>query len=561
MPKATVKRYLPLLFVALALAFLICIYAPMETYVNNINDFQYDVYYLLSVMIPVFIVVVLVIIVIGIAAGGFSEKAYLTVVLLLFSCLISAYLQGNFFSGNLPPLDGTAINWSDYSGQRISSLLIWLLPIAVLAVLMKTADHQKLLKVSRTVGGFLFAVLLLSACFLPLKEGSLDRKNNLSVTDDYLMDYSDDRNFIIIMLDAVDAGTFNEVLAVHPEYKEYFQGFTFFKNTVGCYPYTSRAVPFVLTGVWNENRASYVDYCNDAFARSPIFSAVRSEGYRMGDYCLTECVVADVLPDMFENIYGNNSRTFSWRFVKSQLQLAGYKYFPFDLKRFCIANEKDLNSGLSAVADAGTTYEVGLSDYRNYVESMDIAVQHDKIFKFIYNIGAHTGFECEAMSDAFDDYTYEAKMENAAYITGCLMEKMKKENVYDNSVIVILADHGYDGNSMGEGRQNPMLMIKGIGETHEFAVSDAPLSYEDLQSAYLNLLSGQPAEQAYPVSNRPEGRRFLFFEYNGEEFLEEYRQTGYADDWSAMVPTGNKYTRIDATYVFDGFRNKFNQKQ
>lgn len=560
MLKKTVKRYLPLLFVVLALAFLICIYAPMETYVNNIDDFQYDLYYLLSVMIPVFIAVVLIVTAIGIAAGRISKKAYVIIILVLLSVLISAYLQGNFFSSNLPPLDGTEIDWHEYSSQRLMSLLIWLLPIAASAVLVKTSNERKLFKAAEAVGAFVFAVLLLSACFLPLKEGSLDRKHNLSVTDDYLMDFSDDRNFIIIMLDAVDAGTFNEVLTVHPEYKEYFRGFTFFKNTVGCYPYTSRAVPFVLTGVWNENKTSYVDYCNDAFARSPIFSAVRSEGYRMGDYCPIECEFVDALPDMFENVYGNNSRCFSWRFVKSQLQLAGYKYFPFDLKRFCIANEKDLNSGLSAVADAGTTYEVGLSDYRNYVESMDIAVQHDKTFKFIYNIGAHTGFECKAMSDAFDDYTYEAKMENAMYITGLLMGKMKKENVYDNSVIIILADHGYNGNSMGEGRQNPMLMIKGIGETHEFAVSDVPLSYEDLQSAYLNLLSGQPAEQAYPVSTGPEGRRFLFCEYNGEEFLEEYRQTGYADDWSTMVPTGNKYTRIDAAYVFDGFRNKLNQE-
>ena len=38
--------------------------------------------------------------------------------------------------------------------------------------------------------------------------------------------------------------------------------------------------------------------------------------------------------------------------------------------------------------------------------------------------------------------------------------KLKEAGVWDNSVIIVLADHGYEPTGKLEGRQNPILYIK-----------------------------------------------------------------------------------------------------
>jgi arylsulfatase A-like enzyme len=59
--------------------------------------------------------------------------------------------------------------------------------------------------------------------------------------------------------------------------------------------------------------------------------------------------------------------------------------------------------------------------------------------------------------------------------------KLKMLGIYDNSIIVVMADHGHY-----EYHQNPVFMVKGLGEEHEFAQSDICFSYENLQ--HLNFL-------------------------------------------------------------------------
>ena len=53
-------------------------------------------------------------------------------------------------------------------------------------------------------------------------------------------------------------------------------------------------------------------------------------------------------------------------------------------------------------------------------------------------------------------------------IAATYLEKLKKADSYDNSVIIIMSDHGYDEEGTEEyGRQNPLLMIKGRNEHHD----------------------------------------------------------------------------------------------
>jgi hypothetical protein len=122
------------------------------------------------------------------------------------------------------------------------------------------------------------------------------------------------------------------------------------------------------------------------------------------------------------------------------------------------------------------------------------------------------------------------------------LNKLKESGVYDNTAIVILADHGYADNSNSEGRQNPFLLIKGRGEKHPFAVNNAPVSHEDLQEAFSRLIDGKQSSEVFPWEEGSErSRRFLYFWYGGEDTMKEYYQTGSADCEETMTASGRVF--------------------
>ena len=95
---------------------------------------------------------------------------------------------------------------------------------------------------------------------------------------------------------------------------------------------------------------------------------------------------------------------------------------------------------------------------------------------------------------------------------------------------MVLSDHGY--NTSGDavnipqrdenqnGRQHPILFIKGINESHELQISGAPISYEDLVSAYFKLLDGTLSDNVFEYKEGDyRERRYLLYEYLGEVSL------------------------------------------
>ena len=77
------------------------------------------------------------------------------------------------------------------------------------------------------------------------------------------------------------------------------------------------------------------------------------------------------------------------------------------------------------------------------------------------------------------------------------INSLKEQGIYDNHVIIILADHGtqlYPGESFRSA--NSLLMIKGYNEHHDLAVSDKKVSYDELESIYEKLLDGYKSEES-----------------------------------------------------------------
>ena len=524
-----------------ALCFLWILYSPLEMLFGNEIDLAYNMYTLLGYMFPLFAAGTL-------CLSGFlrlvekkSSRAYRICTAVIAGCLAASYFQGTYMTGNLPPLDGREIRWSVYTKEMLISAVVWLAVLAgffVLSHVMTAERWNKFITSFATVILLISAVVILIIC---ISSEGYHRQNGILQSDTYLFDMSEKENLVILLLDSVDGAEFREVTEKHPEYAEILEDFTSFDNVMSGYPYTSRSIPFILSGRWYENEQPYRNYCTEAFTQSPLFEKLRNDGYRMGFYDPDYSFVIE-LEDMFENISKAPFFASPLRFISLQMKLTGYRYFPFVFKRFCAVTPGEIS--------AATLRSNGIEGYYSWenefflekLETKEVVVTEEKCFRYIYLYGAHVPFIYPAQSPDYEDCSFESSMEMCMTLTERYLQKLKSSGVYDSTAIVILSDHGYADDDAAEGRQHPFLLIKGRHEKHPYAVNSAPLSHEDLQEAFLKLLDGAESSELFPWEEGSErNRRYLFCRYGAEDTLEEFYQTGSADSLESMEPTGRVY--------------------
>lgn len=336
-------------------------------------------------------------------------------------------------------------------------------------------------------------------------------KKNITATAHNLLTMSSDENFIILILDCIDAGDFSRIINEKESYKETFTDFTYYENVVGGYGYTKHSVPFIISGgEWYENDIDFEKYVIEACTNSPLVSLFREEGWNMGLYD-QEIIQQDEKYFLYDNVmYSKKGTTSVGTFAFWEIEMVCYKYMPFDMKRFFIMDPSHFDS-LIKPAEGEEIFYFADSNKRFYRDILEkeIKTEDNKQFKFIHLDGAHATWDLDENMQVSDSATYETEIEASIVIMDAYLKKLREENVYNNSVIMIMSDHGYkQGDALHH--QHPMLLIKGVSETHDFEISDLPISYEDLGMAYDRLLQGYIGTTVFDVeSNRIKKISFL----------------------------------------------------
>ena len=545
MQPARRQEFLPALTLSLAISFLVSLYGPLELFFTNKDEFHFS----FSVLFPELFKLFLLLFVCGLIGFLVCYLIYRRLYQIIVCCAaagyLAAYIQGMFFSGNLPPLDGRRIFWQDYQSEQLSSLLLWGLVFLAVILLVRFFHMRNMYRVFTGVSLFLTAVLLVTGITVGMQNDGFSPRSDAIVTKDQEFTLSTDQNLLVLVLDAADGRAFSEMLDDHPEYETMLEDFTYYPNTVTAYPFTKHAVPFMLTGQWYENQEDFRSFTTRAMDTSPLFAALTDQGYRMGLY--EEEVVEDSdLIYRFENIAPIHYHLSGFRAVaKAELKLVWFKYAPWILKRFARINMEDFQRLLVLDTDKAL-FTANNPDFYQDLAQQDITLTAEKCFRFHHIEGAHVPFRYDAQVNLIDtdQGDYFQNMECSMTITARYLQKLKDAGVYDNSAILILADHGYgyDQEVPIIGRTNPLLLVKGVGEHHPMSTSQAPISYEDLQTAYERLLSGQTGEAIFDAREGDQRvRRVLLYYYEQDEHMAEYQQQGHAFDVETLLPTGTIY--------------------
>ncbi|MCR5700009.1 MAG: hypothetical protein K6G49_01070 [Candidatus Saccharibacteria bacterium] len=544
------KNFLPAIVLSFAISFMFLIFEPISLYSGNINDFWFDLYDMLPQLVPAFFIFTVILLaffaLVYFCAIKLFKKinVYYIITSVVFCVFLITYIQGNFLANTLPGINGEVFKWRQYKVESAISVILWLIAFAGLFFAIKKFKLPKVVSFIAPITGIVFAMLTVSLVSSLVTTDALKDKFITKATFDYYNQVSNDRNFFIFLVDAVDSKSFDNLLQDDSDYQNTFKDFTYYQDTVSYYPYTRDSIPYIFSQIPNHNETSFDKYSQSAFANSSIIKTLNDDHYNM--YFYDNDVIMDPgSAAIFKNI---SSRTKINRsnFFSEIARYDFYKYLPYPLKGK--AHIENLSFQKSDLEDNKVDFD--WRDKANYdiYNNEELEVVDQKVFHFIHLEGAHIWFNLDENLNPVDKTvgTYSQKQTATFKVIKAYLDRLKSANAYDNASIVIMADHGYrDGvweYDYINSRFNPILYIKGVNENHSKMLrSDQPISFEDLGNAFDDLHKGKSSTELFQGIKAPRDRTIIYYVWNEEDHMVEEIQTGPAWDDSTIIETGNVF--------------------
>lgn len=499
------------LILNISFGFMICIFAPIEAYYTNKNEFWFNIQQLLSVSVPVFVITTIILMVIFFYLSMTKYFEYFYV--FLSAIFLYFYIQGNYIPRKYGILNGVDINWSSYTQYGIASILVFLFIVFVF-VLMLFKFKKNIFKIGIYLSIFILAIQLITIVTLIIQNYSIKKEyNSCMVTDNSLLEYSKNHNVIVFILDTFDTEYFKALLKEDYEtYSNIFENFTLYEDTLGAYPTTKGAMPYILTGKWYENEQPYTKYVQNAYENNDIYKSLEDNEYSVGIY--TSGLYLDDDIDIYDNVEQGTYEIKSLTdFAKKLYNMVAFNYMPHQLKKYFIYNTDDF----SELRKVSGNYQVFSPDVQKFARRLSeeeiLSSKEKDCFRLYHLDGTHAPFTFGKDLISDNNTTYDAYDEAAG---NCILmkkyfDKLRNAGLYDKTDIVILADHGNIGYS-----QNPIFMVKNANELHEFKISNTPMTYEYLSDIWIALINRENVDEQF-ISSRNQTkvqRRYLYYSWD-----------------------------------------------
>lgn len=541
--KLSFKEFSASLIMFFTLAFMLFIYEPIVAYSSNVNDYWFNFKTLVLNNLLIFIGVLLSFSLLSFIIYFVSKKLkkdiiYKIYLMIVFIVFIATYIQGNYLAGSLPTLDGSPIIWSDYTKQSLISIGMWLVLIVINIVLYKKLCKEYT-SIVKYVSLAVFAMLSVSLVSILLTNKEIYvEKGSYTPTTDNINQISKNKNFLMLVVDMADSKTFNNVLKNMGK-EELLKDFTYYPDTLSAYPFTRESIPFMLSGEWFVEQDTFTNYYNDVMDNSKFLKTLRDKNYDINIYESELGWTNEKALDV-NNIKAVNFEIDKSNLFNQEFKYLSFKYLPFNLKKY--SNIESLDYTLCRKSDLDTNNIYKMENDIVYDELNSLKTQKNNYFQFLHIDGGHYPWDMNKDFEKIENGTYEEKIESSIVVIEKYLDRIKESGQYDNSVIIILADHGNNGYDP-VGRQNPILYIKGINEKNiKMKVSDKKVSYDDLnQSIYYDLLDGKKSDDLLTNIDKNRKRRFIW--YKDYDKLYEQVLDGHAWETDKLKNTGKKYER------------------
>lgn len=479
----------------LFLGFVSCIYAPFELYTLNTEDLWFSLkdFWYIPLVCGAFAMITAALL--GLLLSGTLLKIYTGII---FGTAICIYVQGNFLNLKLGEITGDSVDWSQYKGQMILNLLLWVFVICIITAFC-IWGKEYVFKIITGISLFMTAMLFVTLIVLivPCLTENKEQPERGYPTNKDLTSLSDDTNVLVFVLDRYDVNFFKEALEEVPEFEEQLDGFIWFDNFAGCYISTIWAIPFMLSGNYCLQGNAYAQVNTDCTDRV-YWDELIDSGYEMSLYTQSELIPPRAAENSVNFVKADFVISDHKAFTVLLYKLVMCKYFPDIVKPLTWLSPYDFEARrrLESAHRVYTSENLMLVDYLDD-ETMSANAEHPQ-FKFIHVSGTHPPYTIDEWGHRAEDGNVEdGAIKGSLRLVLRYMEEMKALDIYDDSVIIITADHG---DSTDEYCTSPVFLVKPRDAQGSLAVNHTPSSQSDLGATILDLAGADTDLSPYGVS-------------------------------------------------------------
>lgn len=462
-------------------------FGPAEIFFSNVSEFDFVYgefgFYMIGATV---VATVLLAILLGLLPDRISK--FLQSVLLGVS--LAGYVQVMFLNSGLDLLGLNPDGYSAETSKIVVNTIVWVAIIAAVVLVCILADRTKKsatvngTKIILFGSGILLAIQLVAFVSLyfsaPAKAYAYDSEESFRLSGKDQFKVSEDGNIVVLILDSFSNESFQKALSYNPNAGDFLHDFTYFDNVNPNYLGTFPSLVHMLTGNDVDFNATVNEWTAASWTgekANSFYSELNEKGYDFRLYTPDLNIIcglndfAELTADKISNVTNSpyNMIVANKKLCVSMMKMSGYRMFPEILKPV-------FYTGMDEYEDVVTidSEPVLHENYEFYSKlSTDGLVSESgrKLFVVQHLMGTHL-FKNDAECNFREDSSFEETAAGCLKLASDYIEDLKKLRVYDNSVIIVTADHG-----MGEG-QHSSFFIKNVNETSdEMKVNDAPVTF------------------------------------------------------------------------------------
>lgn len=476
------RWWVDVLSIACVLTVLLQVSLPLQSYLSNRTAYSFSLTELtLSIGLRFIWVFAITSMILFLLTRCFGQIA-LGAVLVFAVCV---YLESGILSTGLQSLNGDLWILKNHS-RALWDAAAWAVTSVVLMGL------HPVLKNRYSIAS-LCLLAMIAASMLDTKQEKPTHSAHLIVNDFCDLDsvvrnvhYSTNRNVLVFVIDSLTCEQAHSIMEDPQWGKELrakFQGFTEYTNHVGALTQTILAVPNLLTGSFPDHESDWGDYFWSCYSKTSVLQSFLETGY---DVFMTTPALGC---GYASTIKGNNAKIGKERSVLdvcgnggtawSLREFSRWRWFPFAVKAAC--------SWLTDLSN-GDPYPREWNVYPVLARA-PMATDSSGTFLWIHTEGVHPPIEWNRHGEILPSpcMGFKACVEQGLFVMrrlAALLEEYRQKRIYDQSLIVVLGDHGsFELNSpkgMLPDNARPFLWVKPVGSTHGFMSSDAPTTHANL---------------------------------------------------------------------------------
>ncbi len=437
---------------ALLLATQLCLFLPWSIFVANKAELTTS---LPELVPPLALTAVLLLAIVLSASTILPKNLRKRFALLVFGIAILTWMQANLLAWDYGVVgrDSTGSGAGHWRGFLDGTL--WL-GVLTLCCLVPTRFEYLSRLFSFTLAVLLFARVAFSWIDNPGAWTNEAGQAKLRLPpDDPIYSFSSESNIIHVVLDELGSNVTTEIINSDPQrYDRALRGFTFFSDALGAFPTTVFSIPAFLTGETYDNKIPARQYLHAAYSSHTIVRELSENGYRID-------VASPIATYNLLKLPRNHFRipVTHWKGEAEQRNeelsiltlLATSRSLPYFVRRFILGDGFEILPGAKHLKRKSYVANRSLSDQKflaDLIATMRVDSEQPT-YKLIHLTTTHypaiLNERCEYVGKVlawrWPSLRTQARCSFEHFAE--FIEKLRELGVYDNSLIILNADHGY----------------------------------------------------------------------------------------------------------------------